>query len=792
MNGVGKKTKKFAKKAPEARQGAKGGPRRNKGDGKATAAGKPKPGKRPGPGLKPGGGVSKQKLSSAERKQLKRSKDEKRKKNFGLVQQAVSLWEKLRPHDVPKDQRKGLVAKLLDVCRGHVVELSNQHSASRVVQSILKHGSEKQRLEVLEECKEHILPLARSPYGHFVLRKLITSLGAKHHAVFLRAVKGNVVQLLRHPSGAAVIDDIYHQLPQYKKTEMCAEFYGPEFALFGAAGLGDAPAKPDGAHTFSGLAAVLEKCDADKRRKIVQHVELQMTPILEKMLVDPEIVQRVLAEFLEHAPALSVYDAAETLSGPQILRIVHTRGGARAACVAIAAGTAKDRKKVVKACKTHVTKMALDEWGHWVLLTILSVVDDTQLLRKFIVPDMIEDAVPLLASRTGRTVILQLLAPDQTRYVPLWAQEWIHPPPRRVGPAKDGETPGGEGDDEQEGDSGMDTDGEDASELESDEPRAPHGESDDEDEGEEEGSDDDSDAEAGTEGKMELFGGSEGEEDEGDLGVVDDEFGNVEELEEDEGGSGWKVGWINVSKKDPTDRRCEVLGSGEGSLAAKVLECVAEGAKELLEDTQGGGDLLVEVARAGADGVLVSRLGFESEVRAVHAAICEACQSTKEDGESVLDGFFETRALRRLVRMSADEGEDGEAARWFCATFYDRVAKGRCGELAGSRGAGKVIAALCECGDTQVAKRTRAELAKALGGAKKVEAWIAEFHKKDRAGKGGAKADGKQGGSDGGKGGVAGSGGEEGRGGSESAKVRRGRAVDADGGAPAVRKRARR
>ena len=32
--------------------------------------------------------------------------------------------------------------------------------------------------------------------------------------------------------------------------------------------------------------------------------------------------------------------------------------------------------------------MARDEWGHLVLLTALSVVDDTALLRKFIVADV--------------------------------------------------------------------------------------------------------------------------------------------------------------------------------------------------------------------------------------------------------------------------------------------------------------------------------------------------------------------------------------------------------------------
>jgi len=88
--------------------------------------------------------------------------------------------------------------------------------------------------------------------------------------------------------------------------------------------------------------------DVMRRTKILQHLAIKLTPVLEKMLLDPEPVHRVLADYLSHANPLAVYDAAETLSGPQLLRIVHTRSGSQASCLVVAAGTAKDRKKVVK------------------------------------------------------------------------------------------------------------------------------------------------------------------------------------------------------------------------------------------------------------------------------------------------------------------------------------------------------------------------------------------------------------------------------------------------------------
>ncbi len=60
---------------------------------------------------------------------------------------------------------------------------------------------------------------------------------------------------------------------------------------------------------------------------------------------------------------MSVEDAVDTLSatGPALLKLVHTHDGAAVACAALGYGTAKDRKRIVKAMKgelkyTHTHK----------------------------------------------------------------------------------------------------------------------------------------------------------------------------------------------------------------------------------------------------------------------------------------------------------------------------------------------------------------------------------------------------------------------------------------------------
>ena len=62
-------------------------------------------------------------------------------------------------------------------------------------------------------------------------------------------------------------------------------------------------------------------------------------------------LRRLIAEYVQAAPRSAVAEAVETLAGPALLRMVHTRHGALVACYVLAFGTAKDRKKAVKAMK---------------------------------------------------------------------------------------------------------------------------------------------------------------------------------------------------------------------------------------------------------------------------------------------------------------------------------------------------------------------------------------------------------------------------------------------------------
>lgn len=58
--------------------------------------------------------------------------------------------------------------------KGKLVELSNHHTASRIIQFCVKYGTPAERKFIMEEVKAKIVDLAKSKYGHHLVQKLIT------------------------------------------------------------------------------------------------------------------------------------------------------------------------------------------------------------------------------------------------------------------------------------------------------------------------------------------------------------------------------------------------------------------------------------------------------------------------------------------------------------------------------------------------------------------------------------------------------------------------------------------
>jgi pumilio family protein 6 len=114
-------------------------------------------------------------LCRKDKKLQAKERKAKRQKNFNLIQEATKLWESLRQSNTPKEKKQQLVSQILEICDDRVADLAGSHTASRIIQSCVKHGSPEHRLIIQNQLLPKIIELSKNPYGRFIVSKLIVT-----------------------------------------------------------------------------------------------------------------------------------------------------------------------------------------------------------------------------------------------------------------------------------------------------------------------------------------------------------------------------------------------------------------------------------------------------------------------------------------------------------------------------------------------------------------------------------------------------------------------------------------
>eukprot|EP00966_Prymnesium_polylepis_P148192 3423299-Prymnesium_polylepis.1 len=258
------------------------------------------------------------------------------------------------------------------------------------------------------ELKGQLYQLARSHYGHFLLLSLVRHGSAAHKQQLLAELRGHVADLVVHAEGSGVLQLVYTDLANaQQKHAMYRELWGIEFGLLLA---GDA--KEDSPAT---LAALFDS-DPLARPRVLKRLEILLSKAARKGLSMTTLVQRGTAELLEHGEPAQRAELVGAMRESAV-HIMHTRDGARIACGCLRHGDAKDRKAVLKAMKGFVGRAAQDPHGVLVLCTALGAVDDTVLLGKALLAELLGDELGELTKHAhGSLALLQVLAPRSSRY----------------------------------------------------------------------------------------------------------------------------------------------------------------------------------------------------------------------------------------------------------------------------------------------------------------------------------------------------------------------------------------
>ena len=599
------------------------------------------------------GGFKKTASSQQQQQQQTQSQSQKQgfaKPNFQLIEELVLIFEKLRQtkdssktkngggnrgkgkragddddDDSDNDnnsrdagKKKEYATLIYSKTKGKIPEIANNHKGSRIVQSLLKYGTEEQINSVFAECAPKLAILAKSLYGNFLIRKLIEKTKKEDYPQLLQNVKGQVTSLARHPVGSQILEHLYHSAKGEQRAQMQAEFYGGEFVHFSNA---SSMTKKDGKNANKEpptLKDILLQKPAMQRQNTLKNISRSILPILEKGLVSPLIVHKVLKEYLLVGGASLRAEAANSIAAPAFLRLFHTREGATATNVMLSYAGAKQRKQVLKALKTQVWRVSQDECAHSTIMTLMDCVDDTNMLNKIILQELkSEDIAGIVCEhKFGKRVILHLLRPRLNKYSPPNLQMMMLSPEEIHQSVEAAKALVKTLQKQQKKINRHDNDGDDGEEeIEDDEILK----------------DSSNKKSEGNKRKLSSDGGSDSEEDEEEAEGADVNFG--------------------VAKKSEQQRRLEVFKQ-YGFAEALVKSC-QDNIDRMLRSKESG-DVLYEVIIGGLDDVVYESCG-EGKMNAFYERIAEvvteSVKSAKADEEdNLLENFFSTRLLRRAAQ----------------------------------------------------------------------------------------------------------------------------------------------
>ncbi|KAF6165605.1 hypothetical protein GIB67_021875 [Kingdonia uniflora] len=338
-------------------------------------------------------------------KELTEARKKKRKPHYTLEQELALLWEKMRRRNITKEDKSKLATVAIQKMKGTICEIAVSHVSSRVLQTCVKNCSQAERDIVLEEIRPHLLTLSRDTYAVHLVKKILDTASKNQLEGCISSLHGHVASLLRHMVGSVVVEHAYQLANSSQKQSLLSELYSVELQLF----------KDLASTKEKRLIDIIPKLGLNKA-SVQRHMASVIQPILEKGILDHSIIHSALIEYLSIADKSSAADVVKQLSGPLLVRMIHTKGGAKLGMLCVKHGSAKERKKIIKGMKGHIGKIANDQYGNTVLGCILSVVDDTKLITKIVIRELQTVLKELVLDKNGRRPLLQLLHPNCPHY----------------------------------------------------------------------------------------------------------------------------------------------------------------------------------------------------------------------------------------------------------------------------------------------------------------------------------------------------------------------------------------
>ena len=348
---------------------------------------------------------SKEPKEPLKKKALKKVRKANEDNEYENLTKIKALWEKGRVNDIEVSKREEIVEQLKELMEGKVASLMFKHDLARVVQLLLRLGKAEDSNFIVKELLPHVSELSKAKYGKFTVNCMLKNSSKEQRKLIFKSLAGQFKKLTLHAEAVTVVDTIYNDYATSKeRTEMITEFYGKELYLY----------KDLLSEHFSKVIELYP----GKKDKVLEELLSHTQVFIEKGLTGHIIVQHIMLQYFLHGPEDTIQELVTEKLIEQIVNFVHTKEGSKIAMRCLWYSKAKERKLIIRTFKGHIKDMSINENGYLVLCALFDCVDDTVLVKKAVLSEIMENLDTISMSQYGRLLLNYILAPRSTKLFP--------------------------------------------------------------------------------------------------------------------------------------------------------------------------------------------------------------------------------------------------------------------------------------------------------------------------------------------------------------------------------------
>jgi len=326
---------------------------------------------------------------------------------YETVQKAKQLWEKVRRDDCPKEKKETLLNELFKFSKPHLETMVYSHDSARIVQWMLKLGTPEVCCEVINELLKHVPKMVLSKYACSCVKHMLKRGNTEQRKSIINSLKGKIYALTLHSNAAKIMDLIYTTYATLEQQNlMMHELYGASSIL----------CESPNVLSFSDVLKNSPNTKDIILAKTKDHIKKFV--LKQKSSMQTALVHNLIYEYILYTGGKDCGELFASLKEFPIELFYTSKSGCHVAMYIIWSSNPKEKKAIIKQIKTTgaTCDLATSEYGYLILLALFDSVDDTVLIKKTIIPEILNNMDKIAMDEYGRKVILSLVAWRDTSY----------------------------------------------------------------------------------------------------------------------------------------------------------------------------------------------------------------------------------------------------------------------------------------------------------------------------------------------------------------------------------------